>query len=482
MRSESTEAAGHGASSLPAISVRDVGKCYRIYHRTADRVRERLTGRSHARDFWALKNISFDIYPGQSLGIIGRNGAGKSTLLQIIAGTLAPTTGEVQIRGRIAAMLELGSGFNPHFTGRENVLLSGAIMGISRRQMEERFDEIEDFADIGEFIDEPVNTYSSGMHARLAFAVSVSLKPDILILDEILAVGDAAFQQKCIGRLHDLLASGVTLLFVSHATDAVRSICKQGLLLAGGQQKFFGPAPEAVDRYFKIVREQQTARGLRRHESLLGTPAIPPEQAVGEAPTALVSEAETDPADGIGGVAGEEGVAAASDEGRYGSGHARVEAVNLFDDEGRPRDGYLFGERVTVEVVFRSTVDLHKADAIIRVRDKTGIELFGVSVNDEAGDGDGGEGPGKLLGIKAGDQVRVRFRFLNNLRAGPHGVSVTLTRPPARMGDGLITLDHLDAAAAFVSLPQTGKLIRGKYQHACEVDWSVTRLGQPSGV
>jgi energy-coupling factor transporter ATP-binding protein EcfA2 len=354
--------------------------------------------------------------------------------------------------------------------------------------MEERLPEIEEFADIGDFIDEPVSTYSSGMHARLAFAVSVSLKPDILILDEILAVGDAAFQQKCIGRLHELLAAGVTLLFVSHATDAVRSICKQGLLLAGGKQKFFGPAPEAVDRYFKIVREQQTARGLRKHESLVATPPPAPIEDAEATPEEDEASAAESAGSNVAAVEGEDRGGRgreANESGRYGSGHARIESVALLDDEGRPRDGYMFGEQVTVEVVFRAGVDLAKADALIRVRDKTGIELFGVSVNDERG-GEGGGGPGagkgKLAGLKSGELVRVAFRFVNNLKAGPHGVTVTLTRPPDRLGDGLITLDHIDAAAAFVSLPQTEKLIRGKYHHPCRVEWSVVRSGHPSGV
>ncbi|MBM3769915.1 MAG: ABC transporter ATP-binding protein [Acidimicrobiia bacterium] len=194
-----------------AVAVRDVGKRYRIYSQPQDRLKQMVFGRfgrHYGEDFWALRHVTFDVAPGERFGVIGRNGSGKSTLLQMIAGTIAPTEGEVDIRGRVAALLELGSGFNPEFTGRENVFLNAAIQGLSREQVLARFDDIAAFADIGEFIDQSVKVYSSGMFVRLAFAVSTSMEADVLLIDEALAVGDVFFRQKCYRRLESSRATG----------------------------------------------------------------------------------------------------------------------------------------------------------------------------------------------------------------------------------------------------------------------------------
>jgi lipopolysaccharide transport system ATP-binding protein len=253
-----------------AISVQGVTKAYRIWNSPASRLVSpawRAAGEffpgnsvaatrfhdkaaSHYRDFWALKDISFNVKKGESLGIIGRNGSGKSTLLQLIAGTLQPTTGSIKLNGRVAALLELGSGFNPEFTGRENVYLNGAVLGLTRAEVDSRFDEIAAFADIGDFIDQPVKTFSSGMMIRLAFAVATCVQPDVLIVDEALSVGDVFFQQKCFKRIHALLESGVSLLFVSHDTAAVQNLCDEAVLLQSGKQIFIGPPEEATSRYF----------------------------------------------------------------------------------------------------------------------------------------------------------------------------------------------------------------------------------------
>jgi ABC-type polysaccharide/polyol phosphate transport system ATPase subunit len=244
------------AQSELAIRVRDASKMYRIYDRPRDRLKQMLWRgrRVYGREFWALRGVSFEVQRGEAVGIIGRNGSGKSTLLQIIAGTLAPTEGEVEVSGRVAALLELGSGFNPEFTGRENVFLNGAILGIGRDDINDRFDEIAAFADIGEFIDQPVKIYSSGMMLRLAFAVQAHLQPDVLIVDEALSVGDLYFQHKCMRRIKQLVDQGTTLLFVSHDTATVKRFCRRGLWLEAGQAHYYGEAGVAAEKYLAFTR------------------------------------------------------------------------------------------------------------------------------------------------------------------------------------------------------------------------------------
>ncbi|HEV2622852.1 MAG TPA: ABC transporter ATP-binding protein [Frateuria sp.] len=240
------------------IRVEGLGKRYEIYAQPADRLKQMLMprvgwalGRPHRdyfKEFWALRNVSFNVRRGETVGIIGRNGSGKSTLLQMVCGTLHPTEGSVAVRGRIAALLELGAGFNPEFTGRENVYLSGLLYGISESVLRSRFQSIVDFADIGDFIDQPVKTYSSGMYVRLAFAVAAHVDADTLVIDEALSVGDVRFTQKCMRYLRDFQKRG-TLLFVSHDTGAVTNLCSRAIWLDGGEQVMDGSARDVVERY-----------------------------------------------------------------------------------------------------------------------------------------------------------------------------------------------------------------------------------------
>ena len=243
-------------SSESMLEVRNMGKCYQIYEKPHHRLMQILFGRvgkSFYREFWALRDISFTVPKGRILGVLGKNGAGKSTLLQIICGTLSPSHGEVYIRGRVAALLELGSGFNPEFTGIENIYMNAQILGLTKEQTDAKLDDILEFADIGEFVQQPVKTYSSGMFARLAFAVVIHVKPDILIVDEALSVGDAWFQHKSMARMRQLMESGCTVLFVSHSIDAVRALCDEAIWLEKGLIKMQGNVTEVTNAYMNDV-------------------------------------------------------------------------------------------------------------------------------------------------------------------------------------------------------------------------------------
>ncbi len=246
------------------ISVHDVSKCYRVYESQRARLLHALwpSGHQGMGEVWALRNIDFEVCRGESVAIIGRNGSGKSTLLEIISGTLTPTSGQVQVKGRVAALLELGSGFNPEYTGRENVFLNGLLLGLSRAEVESRFDEIAGFADIGDVLDRPVKTYSSGMLVRLAFAVQVALAPEILIVDEALSVGDYFFQQKCFGRLRQMRENGMTLLFVSHDMNSVNNLCEKAIYLQKGQLRFCGDKRTAIRQYLSEDTSEKTKNRL----------------------------------------------------------------------------------------------------------------------------------------------------------------------------------------------------------------------------
>lgn len=257
------------------IRVQELGKCYNIYEKPQDRLKQALWRgkKQFYRQFWALKDVSFEVAKGETVGIIGRNGSGKSTLLQMIAGTLSPSWGTIEVNGRVAALLELGSGFNPEFTGRENVYMNGAILGLSEQEVDARFDAIVAFADIGDFIDQPVKIYSSGMVLRLAFAVSVNVDPDILIVDEALAVGDMAFQYKCMDSLDRLTKSGTTLLFVSHDINAVKAFCHHVVYLSHGQVKAMGTASDMAELFMLDIKDDQK-RALEQGSAVTRKPAL----------------------------------------------------------------------------------------------------------------------------------------------------------------------------------------------------------------
>jgi len=245
----------------PVVEFRAVSKSYPIYASPSARLKELacFNQRSFHRDFWALRDVTFEIHRGETFCVIGENGSGKSTLLQIVAGILFPTQGEASVHGRVAALLELGSGFNPEFTGRDNVYINAAILGLSRKEIAAKFDQIEAFAEIGDFIDQPVKTYSSGMAVRLAFSVAIHVDPEILLVDEALAVGDIYFHQRCMRKVHELRAKGVTILFVSHSMGEVKSIGDRALWLENGRIRDLGNTDRVVTRYLAAMFEKDSA-------------------------------------------------------------------------------------------------------------------------------------------------------------------------------------------------------------------------------
>ena len=362
------------ASADAIVTVDGVSKRYLIYDRPQDRLWQGLFRgrRQFFRDFWALHPTSFEVRRGETVGIIGPNGSGKSTLLQIVCGTLAPTSGSVTVRGRLAALLELGSGFNPEFTGRENVYLNGTILGLSRTQIDARFDRMAAFADIGAFIDQPVKTYSSGMVVRLAFAVIAHVDADLLVVDEALAVGDALFTQKCMRFLRAFQERG-SILFVSHDTSAVLNLCQRAIWLDRGTCVDAGPAKLVVQSYMRANIE-----AAQRADGLAGP-------TTGAVPLAASAPAVASPTSALGAgssadAAGGEAPAATLFDAQapsFGANGATIQAVELLDDDGQPNAAWRGGERVTLRVRIMARQDLDDPIVGFHVKDRLGQVLFG---------------------------------------------------------------------------------------------------------
>ncbi len=362
-----------------ALRVEGVSKQYRIYGRPGDRLAESLTrGRlKRHREFWALKDVSFEVEAGTTVGIIGPNGCGKSTLLQIIAGTLEPTHGAVWREGRVAALLELGAGFDPEFTGAENVLMNAALMGFSRREAERLFPEIQRFAEIGQFIQQPVKTYSSGMFVRLAFAVAACVEPDILVIDEALAVGDAVFQQRCLRRIKEIQERGATVLFVSHETATIRALTQRALLLNGGRLLADGRPADVLNQYQRIVMEHARDYEEREREAHAGR----------EADDAADFEGPASPL---------------SCTYRHGDGSAEVVAVELLDDTGRPSEVVETGAQLTVRVRVRFHAEVEDPVVGFLIRNRHGIHAYGTNTLEQQ----------LALGLfRRGEAVEVSFAF-----------------------------------------------------------------------
>jgi ABC-type polysaccharide/polyol phosphate transport system ATPase subunit len=389
------------------VSVDSVSKSYRIWHTPRGRLLSAclhagvkllpaLRGpvgrweRCHYHDFQALQDVSFQVRKGEAVGIIGRNGSGKSTLLQIVAGTLMPTKGTVNVAGRVAALLELGSGFNPEYTGRENVFLNASLLGLTEEETRERFDDIAAFADIGEFIEQPVKTYSSGMAVRLAFAVVAHIDPDVLIIDEALAVGDAVFQAKCYQRFREVRERGATVLLVTHDIGAVVRVCDRAIVLDHGRLVAEGTPKEMADEYRRVCAASVTTLPAE------GIPAA--------------THSEERP--------GIHWLAPLSTTQEYGSGQASIEGFAVEGETGGVRTSLLSGEQITLRIRAQFRQSCAAPIIAFGIRDLAGIDLCGSNTWFEEQD----IGP-----VVAGEWVEARFRFRLPIQSGNYHLCLACT-------------------------------------------------------
>jgi len=343
-------------SEQPAVvEFENVSKSYAMYDRPTDRLKELAAFNRIVRhkDFWALRDVSFRVGRGETFCIIGENGSGKSTLLQIVAGILQPTSGKAQTRGRVAALLELGSGFNPEFSGKDNVYLNAAILGLSSAEIDRRYPDIEAFAEIGEFIHQPVKTYSSGMTVRLAFAVAIHVDPEVLLVDEALAVGDIYFRQRCMRKVHELRTRGVTILFVSHAIGDVKAIGDQTLWLEKGQVRELGPTDIVVQKYLAAMVEKDSA--YLSHKKRDVRPA--------GGPTKAPEVVDTIP----------------NIDHRYGDGRAEVMGIAILDEFGKPQYLLAPGAKVVVRISVRAKEDIELPIVGFMLRNHLGIDFAGTN-------------------------------------------------------------------------------------------------------
>ncbi len=345
---------------MNAVVFEGVSKSYSIYESPGDRLKELLTLNrlSYHEDFWALRDISFEIRRGETFCIVGENGSGKSTLLQIVAGILRPTSGSVEVHGRVSALLELGAGFNPEFTGRDNVYLNGSILGLSTKQIDQRYKEIEDFAEIGDFINQPVKTFSSGMVVRLAFAVAINVDPEILLVDEALAVGDIYFRHRCMRKVHELRSRGITILFVSHAVGDVKAIGDRAMWIEKGRILEMGSTDMVVAKYLAATAEKDT-----HYLALKKRPE-------GAGSFASVRAAEI--VDRIPNI-----------DHRYGDGRAEVLGIAIMDALGNPLPLLRQVSRIIVRISVQAKEELQQPIVGFMIRNHLGVDFSGTNTTRE---------------------------------------------------------------------------------------------------
>ena len=449
--------------SETVIKAENLTKVYKIYEKNIDRLKETFHPfhKRYSRDFFALNDVSFEIKRGENVGLIGKNGAGKSTLLKIITGVLTPTSGKIEVRGRIASLLELGAGFNPEMTGVENIFMNGLLMGQSRETMDAKLDEIISFADIGEFVHQPVKTYSSGMFARLAFAVNAFVEPDILIIDEALSVGDAFFQSKCMDKMRTMIDSGVTVLFVSHDTFAVKNLCSRAFLIQGGKKIMDAPSKEVVEVYRNMLL--QSNKELSTNEQL-------------EEFIAQFRQTEDNPSD----KKNNPPISAENIErnkelfqknaayNRIQDGRANFENIQLLNLDGEQISEVIFGQ----EVILRMTVKLHENISFLgmgyHIRNSTGIDLI---YTDSRFDG-----MKAIIDGKRGEIYVIDWKFKVELRQELYDIACVISTPNDETFSDVNICDFVPCALQFSALHSDNRMIMtGGYVH-WHNDLKITKL------
>ncbi|MBE5980946.1 MAG: ABC transporter ATP-binding protein [Paenibacillaceae bacterium] len=396
-------------SNNKALTVNNVTKIYKLYEKPIDRLKEAmsLTHKNYHRDFYALNGISFDVEKGQTVGIIGTNGSGKSTILKIITGVLTPTTGDVQVNGVISALLELGAGFNMDYTGIENIYMNGTMMGFSRKEMDAKLQDILDFADIGDFVYQPVKTYSSGMFVRLAFALAINVEPEILIVDEALSVGDVFFQAKCYRRMEEIRKNGTTILMVTHDMGAIIKYCDRVVVLNKGNFIAEGEPGKMVDLYKKILANQMDDLNEELEAADNGLyNDFSGDQAIAERSRAAAGGMMKDK------------LTINPNRTEYGDKRAEIIDFGLLDERGNITNLLLKGERFTIKERIHFHGEIETPIFTYTIKDKRGADLTGTNTMFESSD---------VKAVKKGDEYVVEFTQKMTLQGGEYLLSMSCT-------------------------------------------------------
>ena len=419
---------------MSAVAFDSVSKSYPVYDSPGDRLKELLTfGRlTRHRDFWALRDVSFEVHKGETFCIVGENGSGKSTLLQIVAGILRPSSGSSTVTGRVSALLELGAGFSPEFSGRDNVYLNGSILGLSRKEIDRRYPDIAAFAEIGEFIDQPVKTYSSGMLVRLAFAVAIHVDPEVLLVDEALAVGDIYFRHRCMRKVHELRSRGVTILFVSHAVADVKAVGDRALWLDAGRVIDIGSTEHVVSRYLAAMTAKDSRYLTRKHdEPFRSAQLVQASEIVASIPNV---------------------------DHRHGDGRAEVMGIAILDAEGNALHLIEPATRIVVRISVRAKADLAFPNVGFMMRNQLGIDFAGTNTTRE---------DTELPPMQTGDVYTVDFHLdLPELYPGSFSFSPAIADGPL---DGYRVADWIDNAIT-VQMGRSDGEVYGYLRLPCRVE------------